>query len=73
MYQLSYKTRTCNHVEISQNRMNIKIRLLKLSKRRRINYVDTEKRSLLLPDARIYPPTNCNRPYTQFFKSVEDN
>lgn len=37
MYQPSHKTRTCNHVEISQAHMNNMVRHLIIS-----NYVDTE-------------------------------
>lgn len=72
MFQPLQKTRTCNHVKISQNLMAI--RIPKLSQRELNMFTKELKRTnMLTPDVRMHSPINRHHHYTQFSKSDVDN
>lgn len=74
MYQPSHVTEQCNHIEISQNRLDILVRRLKLSQRQSITLAKELKLvNILAPDARVYGSIGRHRRFTNFFKSIENN
>lgn len=74
MYQPSHVTAPCNHIEITQNSFDAMVRDLNLSQRRSIVMARRLKQAnILAPDVRIYGAINRHRPFTNFFKSIENN
>ncbi|CAH0551133.1 unnamed protein product [Brassicogethes aeneus] len=73
-YVPSNVTPNCNHMEITQNRLDIMIRRLKLSQRQSILLAKELKQvNILAPDARIYGSIGRHRRFSNFFKSIENN
>lgn len=74
VYQPSNVTVPCNHIEITQNRLDIMVRRLKLSQRQSILLAkDLKQANILAPDVRIYGAINRHRRFTNFFRSIENN
>lgn len=74
IYQPSNITVPCSHIEITQNRLDIMIRRLKLSQRQSILLTkDLKQANILAPDVKIYGAINRHRKFTTFFKSIENN
>lgn len=73
-YVPSHLTAACNHIEISQNRLDIMVRRYKLSQRQSILLAsDLKKVNILAPDVRIYGAIGRHRRFTNFFTSINDN
>lgn len=73
-YQPSNATAPCNHIEITQNRLDIMVRRLKLSQRQCILLAkDLKKTNILAPDVCVYGAINRQRRFTNFFRSIENN
>lgn len=74
LYQPSNVTSACNHIEISQQRLNIIARQLKLSQNRMIVLTQHLKAvNILAPDVRIYAARGRQREFLQFFTRNENN
>lgn len=68
MYQPSNITIPCNHNEITQNRLDIMVRRLKLSQRQSILLTkELKQANILAPDVQIYGAINRHRRLTTFF------
>lgn len=73
-YVPSHVTPTCNHIEITQSRLDIMTRRLKLSQRQSILLAKEMKQvNILAPDVRVYGAIGRHRNFTSFFKSIENN
>lgn len=74
MYEPSCITVPCSHNEITQDRLDIMVRRLKLSQRQSILLTKELKRAnILAPGVQIYGAINRHRRFTTFFKSIENN
>lgn len=73
-YQPSHVTNNCNHLEITQNRLDIMVRRLKLSQRQSILLAkELKQANILAPDALVYGSIGRHRHFTNFFKSIDNN
>jgi len=74
LYQPSNATPTCNHIEITQQRLNRIAKDLNLSQNRMIMLTQHLKATnILAPDVRIYAARGRQREFLQFFTRNESN
>lgn len=74
VYQPSNISIPCSHIEISQNRLDIMVRRLKLSQRQSILLAkELKKANILAPDVQTYGAIKRQRKFTTFFTSIENN
>lgn len=73
-YQPSNVNNNCNHLEITQTRLDIMVRRLKLSQRQSILLAKELKHAnILAPDVRVYGAIGRHRHFTNFFKAIDNN
>lgn len=74
LYQPSTASVACNHIECSQERMNMMVRQLKLSQARQIILTRHLKAmNILAPGIHVYDGRERHREFTQFFERDEEN